>query len=180
MGAFVQSNASPFNTQLPGDTQSFLGNPLSQSDPLTSMMMAGSSQDLFWNFNQGFNMSMTPTPGGKLQEQQSGPQHAPSFAGLNATLAPASSMGEEPMDKKRMLDDQPVKTDSLSSLTKEENVDEVKFGDDAFGMDGASNQDLFFENALMGKDGTTPGLNGDSWDSWIHDGSWADAPTASQ
>lgn len=180
MGAFGQS-AYPFSTQLPGESQGFLGNTLNQADPLTSMMMAGSDPSMFWNFtqNQNINTSQLSVNPDKLQDSVQhvgGPQHAPSVAGLNSTLAPASSMGlptkaAQPTKIDRIDLDAEVSPAAIDS-------DEPRFGDDD--LDNNLNSDLFFENAMMGKDGLTPGLNGESWDSWIHDGSWGDVPAAGQ
>jgi len=178
MGAFGQTTF-PFSMQLPGETQGFLGNTLNQSDPLTSMMMAGSDPSMLWNFNQNQNIGMPPqniNPN-KMQEHQyvGGPQHAPSVAGLNSTLAPPSSMEQSrvapPAKVDRIYLDDEVSPTAVDS-------DDAQFGDD--GSDNNQSSDLFFENAMMNKDGVTPGLNGDSWDSWIHDGSWGDVPAPSQ
>lgn len=180
MGAFGQA-VFPFSAQLPAETQGLLGNPLSQGDPLTTMMMAGSDPNMFWNFNQnpvntmGVQSNNSPMGSNKLQEQVGGPQNAPSFAGLNTTLAPASTMVPKaaPITKPNKID-LDAEVSPTSDGTGEEEID---FGN---GGENSLSSDLFFENAMIGKDGTTPGLNGDSWDSWIHDGSWGDIPTASQ
>lgn len=177
-GAFGQTNF-PFSMQLPGESQGFLNNTLNPNDPLTNMMMAGSDSSMLWNFNQNqqFNMSASNMNASKLQEQQyvGGPQHAPSVAGLNSTLAPPSSM-EQSKPASHVKVDRINLDDEVSPTAIDS--DDAKFGDD--GVDNNVGSDLFFENAMMNKDGTTPGLNGDSWDSWINDNSWSDVPAPSQ
>jgi len=172
MGAFGQT-AFPFSTQLPGETQGFLNNTLNPNDPLTSMMMAGSDSSMLWNFNQNQNFSMAPQDltSSKMHQQQyvGGPQNAPSVAGLNSTLAPPSLMESS---KPTRLVERINLDDEVSPTTADS--DDAIFGDDS------TDNNLFFDNAMMNKDGTTPGLNGDSWDSWIHDNSWNDLPAPSQ
>lgn len=175
MGAFGQSSF-PYSMQLPGETQAFLGNTLNQADPLTSMMMAGSDPSMLWNFNQNQNMNMMQANAndGKIQQHQQymgGPQHVPSVAGLNSTLAPPSNI-----DQPKAV--APVRVDRIH-LDDEVSPTAIDSDDAKFGDDGADNN-LFFDNAMLNKDGMTPGLNGDSWDSWIHDGSWDNVPAASQ
>lgn len=134
------------------------------NDPLSNMMMAGGVAGNFWDFTSGGVLAKSGLGGmghEKLQQQQ---QYAPSLAGLNTTLAPAELSNNFSNDSK-----------SISTIVKAEDdvIEDEEVGN-------TLNQELFFENAMLGKDGTTPGLNGDSWDSWINDGSWDATPTASQ
>ena len=83
MGAFGHTGFSPFSTALPADTQGLLGSTLDYNDPLTSVMMAGSS-NLPGNFYDFNNQSLPQTTSvGKHQVH-------PSFDGLNCTLAPSA------------------------------------------------------------------------------------------
>lgn len=169
MGAFGHSQFPAFTTQLPAESQGLLGSTLDASDPLTTMMMAGGQPGNFWNFT-GQGILAPAGIGGhsynaeKLQQQQ---QYAPSLAGLNSTLAPAELSRENTKITSAPVEKPSTKIEDLTLL-------------DDLGDEDANNNPDFFENAMMGKDGVTPGLNGDSWDSWINDGSWDVAPTSSQ
>lgn len=168
MGAFGHSQFPAFTTQLPAEAQGLLGSTLDPSDPLTNMMMAGSQAGNFWNFTgQGVladaGMGGNPYAAEKAQQQQ----YAPSLAGLNSTLAPAELSRENTKVTSAPVEKVLVKIEECTEVVPPEE-------------DDVNNNPDFFENAMTGKDGITPGLNGESWDSWINDGSWDVAPTSSQ
>lgn len=78
------NNFSPFSTVLPAESQGLLGSTMNMNDPLTQMMMQGSTTlpEKSYDFS---NQSLPQTTSiGKQQPY-------PSLDGLNSTLAPASS-----------------------------------------------------------------------------------------
>jgi hypothetical protein len=78
------NNFSPFSTVLPAESQGLLGSTMNMNDPLTQMMMQGSTTlpGKSYDFS---NQSLPQTTSiGKQQPY-------PSLDGLNSTLAPASS-----------------------------------------------------------------------------------------
>ena len=78
------NNFSPFSTALPAESQALLGSTMNMNDPLTQMMMQGSTAfpSNFYDFS---NQSLPHTT--SIGKQQS----YPSQSGLSSTLAPASS-----------------------------------------------------------------------------------------
>ncbi|KAE9369489.1 hypothetical protein N431DRAFT_469396 [Stipitochalara longipes BDJ] len=92
MSAF-NNNFSPFTTALPAESQGLLGSTMNMNDPLSQMMMQGSST-LPGNFYDFSNQPLPQTT--SIGKQQS----YPSVSGLNSTLAPASSheLSQRPQD----------------------------------------------------------------------------------
>jgi hypothetical protein len=78
------NNFSPFSTALPAESQALLGSTMNMNDPLTQMMMQGSTAfpSNFYDFS---NQSLPHTT--SIGKQQS----YPGQSGLSSTLAPASS-----------------------------------------------------------------------------------------
>jgi hypothetical protein len=89
------NNFGPFSTALPAESQGLLGSTMNMNDPLTQMMMQGSTT-LPGNFYDFSNQSLPPTT--SIGKEQS----YPNLDGLNSTLAPASS--QEPPQHQHSYD----------------------------------------------------------------------------
>jgi len=122
---------------------------MESNDPLTNMMMSGSTYN---NNNYNFGPQQ-PIPRSSIEITKQNQHQMPTgIDGLNATLAPSAF---DKAASKHVLD-----------------IDGT--------ADGALGEN-FFESAMAGKDEglSTPGLDGEGWDTWINDAQW-DIPTASQ
>jgi len=84
MGAFSNDFGGVFSSALPINSQMFLGNTLDMSDPMSSMLMAGSQNFPQFNFN-----SSLPLAQDMNLNKAGGPQVYPTSEGLNSTLSAA-------------------------------------------------------------------------------------------
>lgn len=167
MNTFPDSSAFPNNpltTTMPSSAASFLmapGSALDMSDPLAGMFMGASAFTASnpYNFPHPAQGAGLAQPVNMKSAGYGGTSSfPPSFDGLNSTLAPPA------------LDISQGQADWLKNY-------DAMFGNKA--MEAPSRVDG--EQGIALNDGvtSTPGVNGESWTSFIEAGEW-EMPTASQ
>jgi len=151
---------SLFSTSLPPESQMLLGSTLNPSDPLTSMLMAGSENfaQPYFNYsdfnNQGSNNFLK------------GPNFHPSYDGMSATLAPSAL----DINPSRISYPEPTSGTTESTPT-------LSFNHGFDGNPGDYKGVSFTHPGSTSGSGTvTPGIDG-SWDAFIDDNSWTESAT---
>jgi hypothetical protein len=142
-------NFGPLSMSLPPEQQMMLGPSLNPNDPFHQQLMGGHTFGSFFNFDDVIGETSVPN--------KFSANFHPSFAGMNATLAPSA------LDLKPTLSN----TGGIDSST-------FNFGSDtSFGSFNSMPMANGGESALP-----TPGLN-DSWDQFINDDSaaWTESAT---
>lgn len=137
-----------------------LGSTLNPSDPLTSMLMAGSENfaQPYFNYsdfnNQGSNNFLK------------GPNFHPSYDGMSATLAPSAL----DINPSRISYPEPTSGTTESTPT-------LSFNHGFDGNPGDYKGVSFTHPGSTSGSGTvTPGIDG-SWDAFIDDNSWTESAT---
>lgn len=138
---FGNNNYSQMSAQLPRESQMFLGNTLNSNDFPTSMLMANSDP------SQMYDWPAAPLP----ETTQIGKhQSYPTTQGLNSTLA----------------GDQAQQAELVKKESDSQDADEPPTATQSFYEDAVKQEN---ENNKIFSTTSTPGLNGDIWDSWLND-----------
>jgi hypothetical protein len=137
---FGNNNYSQMSAQLPRESQVFLGNTLNSNDFPTSMLMANNDP------SQMYDWPAAPLP----ESTQIGKhQSYPTTQGLNSTLA----------------GDQPQQAQQVKKENEGQDGDEPPSATQSFYEDAIKQEN---ENKTFSTT-STPGRNGDIWDSWLND-----------
>lgn len=144
---YNNANFMDFSTSLPAESQQLLGNTLDARNPMTSMLMAGSNALPQYDFHA--NRTVPPgMPFDRGMHKLSGPQHYPTYDGLQSTLSQANANNNEDL--------------AVGTLSHNEQMHQPSFFDSSFGEGG---------NGL-----DTPGA-GEAWNMFMNDDKW-DVPAS--
>lgn len=141
------TNFMNFSTTLPAESQQLIGNSLGENDPMTAHLMAGSNMLPQYDFNTNKTIPPGIAYNGGMHKL-SGPQHYPTFDGLQSTLSQANAHSGEEF--------------GMGRSANHEQMPQPSFFDSSFG-DGGSGFN-------------TPGA-GEAWNMFMNDDKW-DVPAS--